>query len=338
MYKTIRADESWLPPEIALDTERGRDIGDDFARLGMHLPESAEEAVREGYTAGLHRYGARTAPSTIWDRKLVRLRYSAWRRNRVVDPSLTPDYIRSIQVTHCPITRQELTFGTGQGSDATIDRVFNAGAYSPGNLVVMSAKSNFAKANRLPDEIYEIAQRGSPFAGLEPIEWRRIASLASSAAPPGTTQYGFVPLLVMPPRDLILANMCIVVQVALSVIAGGFVNPRHLAPLAAAAGSGKRVQQGIRKFMHVLSVRINHHLAVHAQSPVIWWGIEDAWAEAPLWDAFIRLMNDFDRDALIRMTAASSKVGKCVQRRPGNAHDSWALDTGGYVREESVHV
>ena len=98
-----RIDTFWTPAEDALDAEKGRAIGHDFARLRMSLPEHAERAVVEGFTSAKHSQSRsmrnvnnQREAADPGVRKLMRLRYSAWRRNRIVDDSVTPKFLNLI--------------------------------------------------------------------------------------------------------------------------------------------------------------------------------------------------------------------------------------------------
>ena len=81
-----------------LDRIEAREIGFDFARRGMKLPEESGVAFKEGWLEGQAKFGQRTDGGTQWDRKLLRLRYSAWRRSRIVDKAVTADYLEHIGV------------------------------------------------------------------------------------------------------------------------------------------------------------------------------------------------------------------------------------------------
>ena len=76
-----------------------------------------------------------------------KLRLGAWLRGRAFEGTqVNPAFLRRIDVAVCPVTRELLTHGTGELSDASVDRVFNDAAYAAGNLAVMSTRANRAKS------------------------------------------------------------------------------------------------------------------------------------------------------------------------------------------------
>lgn len=206
--------------ESTLDTELGRSIGYEFAQYGMSLPADAAEALREGFDE-IARSGTRRGakPSSALDRKLLRLRASAWRRNRVVDASVTTEHLRLIQVRYCPITQCELTSGSNSDTDATIDRVYNGGGYCAGNLAVLSARANRVKANLLPLEIARIAvDDGAEKEDLSRKEWLRMAALTNQVVPMGEKAEMRLPLWVCPPRGVVVTDHWSIVCMLLSVV------------------------------------------------------------------------------------------------------------------------
>ena len=73
--------------------------------------------------------------------------------------------------------RIELTHGARRGSDWSVDRLNNDGAYAPNNLAVMSTLANQAKGSRCFEHVYALSQRGQPTDGPAPVEWLRLAAL-----------------------------------------------------------------------------------------------------------------------------------------------------------------
>lgn len=166
---------------LAMDTfdtcEVGRQLGHDLFRFRIHADAHAlEPAVREGYV----RARACGTPRRIADRhtrKWLQLRCNAYRRQRIVDVSVTPEFLRRIDTTHCPVIKIELTHGTRLPSDGSIDRLNNDGAYVPNNLAVMSVAANAAKADLGYEQVYALSQRDAPSHGLTPVQWLRLATL-----------------------------------------------------------------------------------------------------------------------------------------------------------------
>lgn len=107
----------------------GFEIGWDLAHHRM-VPQAdhlhAGNPVRQGWEAGQAVFGARTLLATAPVRRWLQLRLNAWLRGKSFEGvRVTPAFLRRIEVTHCPITGEVLTHGTGKASDASVDRVNN---------------------------------------------------------------------------------------------------------------------------------------------------------------------------------------------------------------------
>lgn len=126
------------------------ELGWDYAHYGTVPPAEhlhPLSPVRQGWEAGRETFGRRTLQPNRFVRKWLQLRLNAWLRGRVFEvQQVNPAFLRQIDVAVCPVTREALTHGTGELSDASVDRVFNDAAYAAGNLVVMSTRANRAKA------------------------------------------------------------------------------------------------------------------------------------------------------------------------------------------------
>jgi hypothetical protein len=75
------------------------------------------------------------------------------------------------------VTLVELTHGTGEDTDWSVDRVNNDGAYADGNLIVMSARANKAKGNKSFLEVSTLVADGMSLPGLSNIETVRLRCL-----------------------------------------------------------------------------------------------------------------------------------------------------------------
>lgn len=184
----------------ATHEEVGRLIGWDFARAGMALPDAlllTDSPLRAGWEMGrealMMRQGSHPRLSLDrWARKLLVLRANAWQRGRNVDldakMGLTPDYLKALDPGRCPITNEVLTAGLGLPTDASVDRVLNEAGYARGNLIIMSARANWAKGAlglREIDEVVEHLQSGRAHEheGLGLRSWQRLATLVAWVTP-----------------------------------------------------------------------------------------------------------------------------------------------------------
>ena len=135
-------------PTHQLDT--GFELGWDYAHYGTVPPADhlhPLSPVRQGWEAGRDSFGRRTLQPNRFTRKWLQLRLNAWLRGRVFEgQQVNSAFLRQIDVAVCPVTREVLTHGTGELSDASVDRVFNDAAYAAGNLAVMSTRANRAKS------------------------------------------------------------------------------------------------------------------------------------------------------------------------------------------------
>jgi hypothetical protein len=135
--------------------------------------------------------------------KWLQLRLNAFRRRRILDREVTPDYLKRIDCAMCPITLIALTHATLAESDWSVDRINNDGAYAPGNLMVMCLKANRAKGSKGLREVIELSsgnEQGTVL-GLSKREWARLACVMvgaqnwTGASPP------LLPLLTRLPED-----------------------------------------------------------------------------------------------------------------------------------------
>ncbi len=162
--------------------EAGRRLGHDLYRLTrIALQADWPLAVREGFEAAGP--GTRPHRDDRFARKWLQLRLGALARGRSVAPDVTVDLLRRLDVSHCPVTREPLTHATRKGSDASVDRLNNDGAYAASNLGVLCARVNRAKGTRSFEEVWALSRLAEPTSGLAPIEWLRLAVLMLGPAP-----------------------------------------------------------------------------------------------------------------------------------------------------------
>lgn len=160
--------------------EQGRALGADYARLGMPLPSDAPSSAIEGFRAATLA-GFRPRTLDRFQKKWLQLRMGALRRERLVVPEVTPDFLQCIDSPSCPVLRIELTYGERRDTDWSVDRVNNDGAYAPTNLVVMSTRANAAKGSLSYREVRARSKAAGPTDGLSPEEWLRMACVMYGA-------------------------------------------------------------------------------------------------------------------------------------------------------------
>ena len=161
----------------SLRSEAGRSLGYDLYVYRSHLEVAQQdESVREGFAFAETRRPVRVIPDRF-SRKWLQLRCSAYARQRSFDDKVTPDLLRAIDVTECPVTRIALTHAALTDSDWSVDRLNNEAGYAANNLAVMSARANKAKGRRTFEEVLCLARLATATDGLQPVEWMRLASM-----------------------------------------------------------------------------------------------------------------------------------------------------------------
>ena len=233
----------------ALDAfeSQGFAIGWDYARHGIVPPVDhlhAGHPVRLGWEA----YRARAIvqprppapatdrwPLTAW----LGLRLTAWLRALPLEPvAVTVSLIRRLRVTHCPITREALTWAAGLETDAQVIVLNDAAGVAAGNLAVVSARAAAARAlcthvQQAHERARALAIPGATDAGLQAAAWRRLAGLMSLATPVPHAQISTQALMVFPPPRVRVLNASQAVQTMLSSLWMGPGYARRLADVSA---------------------------------------------------------------------------------------------------------
>ena len=168
----------------------GFEVGWDHAEYGVMVPESLYVGtLADGHRAAIqHRGRAKPKEADRYIRKWLQLRRNAWRRERIFADDVTPEFLKQIDVPYCPITRERLTYSTGEDSDWSVDRLINDGGYVRGNLVVMSTGANKAKDALTTKDIVQRATRyddvqktffldDTPITGLTAAQTMRLYTL-----------------------------------------------------------------------------------------------------------------------------------------------------------------
>src|SRR5437762_6266458 len=320
----------------------GFELGWDYAhyRLVPPAPYAQEPSpLRNGLLAGVAAFGLRTLPPTRSVRKWLQLRLHAWLRGRSVElVQVTPHYLQQLDVSHCPITRVELSTATLDSSDASIDRVRNDAGYAAGNLAVISTKANHAKAAYgFRDALQFVKQIEAGalggIAGLSAAQWSRVAVLCSFVEPLPHDEACRLPLLVLPPNRLRLFNPVQALQafVSLQLLKPGW---SHRVSRFEDLLPGKPLRRAFQAFFHALLPRVieagRHDDVQHTR-----WALEDAWRN-PLvlarWTRFAQQLTAEQCEALVAK-ASARKLGTLHVEHASDeqATDGWNLASRGYV-------
>jgi len=332
-------------PDASPQSDPGFEIGWDFAHYRLVPPVEqllAGNPVRDGWEAGQSVFGMRTLRATPHVKKWLQLRLGAWMRGKAFElVQVTPNFLERIDVPACPITGLALTHGTGVDTDASVDRVNNLAGYAAGNLAVMSARANQAKAAYdWRDAAAFVRQievgRLGQIDGFNAREWARLAALMSYCTPLSHAEAANLPLLVMPPPRLRILNPAQAVQAGLTLC---FAHPERMPKLDALvrifpAG----VHHEVRSFVTTLLAR-RIAAGPAARQGHLKAALEAAWCEPLIIRRWQRVALRMDAAACETVAAALPAVasGSAPMRYLGfeQATEGWALGTGGMAPAET---
>jgi len=133
----------------ASNFELGFELGFDLYRYKANylMTVTDNPNVLTGYEAAAMQNTSQRS-SSKYERKWLSIRLRCLNKDRAV--TITPvDLANALDNTkgHCPVTGDELTFGTGELTDWSIDRVDNDKPYTPDNIIVISSRANQAKGD-----------------------------------------------------------------------------------------------------------------------------------------------------------------------------------------------
>lgn len=156
-------------------------VGWDYASHRL-LPatEDIPQEFWDGHKESAAHFGSRTLPHDRFVKKWLQLRFNAALRGRSFGDDVTPDFLREIARKVCPITRVNLTYGTLEDTDWSVDRIINTGGYTRCNLMIMSTKANRVKGAMSLQDVRDriIAKAFAPFTM---IEWARLHAVMQNA-------------------------------------------------------------------------------------------------------------------------------------------------------------
>jgi hypothetical protein len=317
----------------------GFELGWDFARHGVTPPApygDEPSPVRHGWTAGQVAFAGRTLSDRPAVLQWLQLRLHAWLRGRHVELfQITPHYLRQLAVSHCPITRVELTGNGAHG--ASFDRVRNDAAYAAGNLVVMSQRGNHSKGAHGHQEALARArhiaeEKLGGVDGLNEAQWLRVATLCSFVEPLSHETACRIPMRVLPPKRLRLFNPAQALQAFISqqlLQAGWSQRVSRFEDLL----PSPELRRDFKRFFMALLPRV-----IEAGRPAhllgVRWAIEDAWAHAGVlekWTQFALQLSPVQCEALL-VQATKKGLGTCLldKANAAQATEGWALATRGY--------
>ncbi len=331
------------PTPARADTVTGFELGWDHARHGVEPPApwaQAASPLRDGLLAGRATHGARTLAATPPVRRWLQLRLDAWLRGVQVEPlRVTPNFLRQIEVAHCPISRAPLH---GGGSNV---RVRHTAGYAAGNLAMVGTAAQRAKgaldhraALQLARQQSAMASNAAPADTLTPAGWRRLAVLCSFVETLPHDEVRRLPMHLLPPNRLQLFNPVQALQALLcrQVLAPGWsARLRVLESMM----PGAAARHALLTFFHALLPRVLETLrrgdALHSR-----WAVEDAWDDERVcqrWSELTGLLSAAQCEAIV-VDAARRRLGPTLIESSTlvRATEGWNLDHGGRAAPQPV--
>lgn len=334
------------------------DLGWDFGRYRV-TPDTTIPEVLQGFRAAREHFGPSLRHHDRFIRKWLTLRLSAASRGRAFDPNVTPEFIKSIDVPFCPITRKELTHGLRADTDWSVDRIVNDGAYAVGNLAVMSAGANQQKNRHtftsVMDMLVAISKGEVPmdfvgadgerlsvpkYFGLTLGEWGRLASLTAFVDTTGSGS-SFPMALTVPP-GIPVFTWHHVLRIAASRYVSRMPRARRRV-IDDSYVSGKKAKELWRRLVTDLAHELVKHYGVHysahrgdplQRAPIMDWAIEDAWfcnmSLAATFNALCKELSSKRSDAqILSMLLEKSKTVKRLSTRD-QYNEDLCLSTRGF--------
>jgi hypothetical protein len=313
----------------------GLALGRDFALFGLTPPIEhlyAQSPLQRGWLAARAR-PARPTPCHSHTALWLALRTHAWARGRSFEEvQLTPNYLRQLEVSHCPITRVPL-----DGSNRSVDRVRNDAGYAAGHLAVMSQHANHVKAQRDQAALNEMAASAAAgpihrIGGLDAQAWQRLAVLTSFVTPLPHAQAAAMALHVLPPNRLRMFNP---IQALQALVTRQFLKPGWSARLARleALLPGDALRSDFNRFVLALAPRALEAAELPSAEQRRW-ALEDAWGLALVQKRWQRLATPLSaeqaRDLVERLAALRLATLSVQSHAPQGSTEGWALESQGY--------
>ncbi len=333
-------------------------LGWDHARYGLAPPPECaapEHPVGRGWWAAGRRFDGRCLVANRHTRAWLALRWQALSDGAAVDLlTVTPNLVKQLQVTHCPVTRQPLG---GQGAQApVILRLNPAGPYSAGNLACVSQQAAMVMADKpsaalqrearhlqwadLADlsEMAGPTHQATPADGRAPVDSSDAARLSAAdlrrawalrawaqGAESGP-QAEAVPLAVLPPNRVRVPQATHALQ---CLLARHLLQPQGAQVLLALA---RALPDAVRTNFHLwLGAMLARTLgALQLPAPQQAWALEDAWVDARVqrrWSTWVLSMDEAHLRHWVGHLAELPLLGRCVWHDDEGPQDTSAHST-----------
>lgn len=183
----------------------GFQIGWDHARHALTPPADTQStAVQQGWLAAKAVFGRRTLPARRSTRQWLQLRLAAWQQGLPFDDlQITPNHLKQIEATHCPVLRCSL--GGCEAQAAVVVRLSPEAGWAAGNLATLSREAAALLQDiQLPGAIRQ-AHTAQASGQNTATAWRLITLRSFTTALP-FAQAAQLPLALLPPNRVRLVN------------------------------------------------------------------------------------------------------------------------------------
>ena len=323
----------------------GFEIGWDYGFYNMRPPEATPQTVMDGYSASREHFNGKYVRHDRFIRKWLLLRLNAWKRDRIIDPDITPAFLEAIDVEYCPITRELLTHGTQEESDWSVDRLNNDGGYSRFNLVVMSVRANRAKGNRGADSVKAMVEEAlrSETGSAEGLHWQHwlrmlvVMNFVRMRPDPQSLEDALVlPMAVVPPPVVPVCEWFSLLQVVMYEELCAATEGRRRRAIEILPG--KRLRGLYERVYRTLAVLFSRQLSAQRRAGAVGRvathrAFEDAWLDPLLMSEYAKLVGSVaaspDFDKFVCRLNESRRGGKRITQ--DKYVERLHLNTRGYI-------
>lgn len=179
---------SGAEPASRIDDPVGFQLGADHARQGVALPVGHLHDGSPLFAGWQSRARPRTLDPTPGVRVWLQLRLQAWEQGLPFEAQLlTPHYLRQLDGSHCPVTREPLHDEQGHAQQRTWVRLRQDAGFAAGHLAVLGRTAAQALQGRGLEQLMALccqaqAQR-EPVEGLRAADWGRLLALVAYVTP-----------------------------------------------------------------------------------------------------------------------------------------------------------
>lgn len=314
--------------EAAVGDEIGFRLGADHARHGVALPVGhlhEGSPLFAGWQSLARR--PRTQDPAPGLRAWLSLRLEAWEQGLPYEEQLlTPHYLRQLEATHCPVTREPLHDEQDHPQQRRIVRLRQDAGYAAGHLAVLGRTAALALQGRSLPQLYAMTRQAQrqheALEGLRAGDWARLLALVAYVTPLPHAEAAARLQAALPTNRLRLLNPVQALQAWLTRQLASPGWSQRLRALHDALPAEAARQAATR-----LSVALAPHALVLPGTPLEQRAtLEDLWMDARVqrrWLAFVEQLSPLTVERLLRQLPPPP--GWAVERHAGAAAvEGWA--------------